>query len=61
MPTQEHPRHVTALARLASVVWVAFFMTIAIGDHWGQDSTALLVATIVATVIALWAQARSMR
>lgn len=57
----EQPRHVKVLAAVASAVWMAFFLTIAIGAHWGWDSTVLLVATIIVTVVALAAQARSLR
>ena len=62
MPTpDQQPRHVVVLARVASVVWVAFFMTIAFGAHWGWDSAVLLVVTIAVTAVALGAQARSTR
>ena len=55
MPNHE-PRHVTAFARLASVVWLAFFMTIAFGVHWGVDSVVLLAASLLATGLAIWVQ-----
>lgn len=55
------PRHVKVLSVLASAVWMAFFLTIAIGAHWGRDSVVLLVLTIVATGVALAAQSRSLR
>lgn len=58
MPNDE-PRAVTVFARLASLVWLAFFMTIAFGAHWGVDSVVLLVASLVATGLAIWVQARS--
>lgn len=55
------PRHVSVLSSLASVVWVLFFLTIAIGAHWGRDSVVLLVLTVIATAVALVAHARSLR
>jgi predicted MFS family arabinose efflux permease len=59
--SEQQPRHVTVLATVASGVWIAFFLTIAIGDHWGWDSVVLLVATIAATAVALVVHARSLR
>lgn len=54
------PRHVGVLSMVASTVWVLFFLTIAIGAHWGRDSVVLLILTIVATAVALVAHARSL-
>lgn len=61
MSDRDQPRHVQVLKLVASAAWLAFFLTVTIGAHWGWNSVVTLVVTIIATAVALVAQARALR